>query len=66
VRSEVRRSDLADGTMTGMTTPEPNVPVDRSLPEPENLATALEAPEEAGDMAVENDPRGGTGDQEEQ
>jgi hypothetical protein len=48
-----------------MTTPEPNVPVERSLPEPEALATELEAPEEAEQMTVEHDSRSGTVDQEE-
>jgi hypothetical protein len=48
----------------GMTTPEPNVPVERSLPEPDDVAEELEAPEEAPDMAVENDSRLGTEDQE--
>jgi hypothetical protein len=49
--------------MTTMTTPEPNVPVERSLPEPETLATELDAPEEADDMAVQHDPGVGTDDQ---
>jgi hypothetical protein len=48
-----------------MTTPEPDVPVERSLPEPETLATELEEPEDAGDMAAENAPSRGTVDQEE-
>ena len=47
-----------------MTRPEPNVPVERSLPEPDNLATELEVPEEAGEMTVEHDPDRGTVDQE--
>jgi hypothetical protein len=47
-----------------MTTPEPNVPVERSLPEPDDLATELEVPEEAEEMAVEHDPERGTVDQE--
>jgi hypothetical protein len=49
-----------------MRTPEPNVPVERSLPAPEELATELEVPEEAEEMAVEHDPRGGTAGPEEQ
>jgi len=49
-----------------MTTPEPNVPVERSFPEPEELATELEVPGEAEEMAVEHDPPDGTVDQEEQ
>jgi hypothetical protein len=36
-----------------MTTPEPNVPVERSLPEPAELATELDAPEEAPEMAAQ-------------
>ena len=48
-----------------MTTPEPNMPIERSLPEPEELATELEVPEEADDMAVQADPETGTVDQEE-
>ena len=48
-----------------MTTPEPNVPVERSLPEPETFATELDALEEADEMAVEHDPEFGTADQEE-
>jgi hypothetical protein len=48
-----------------MTTPEPDVPVERSLPEPETLATELEEPEEAANMAAEHDPSLGTADQEE-
>jgi hypothetical protein len=48
-----------------MTTPEPDVPVERSLPEPEDLAAELEEPEDAGDMAVQHDPSHGTVDQEE-
>ena len=48
-----------------MTTPEPDVPVERSLPEPADLATELEEPEEAADMAAEHDPGQGTVDQEE-
>jgi hypothetical protein len=47
-----------------MTTPEPDMPVERSLPEPETLATELEKPEDAGDMAAEHDPSRGTVDQE--
>ncbi|MCW2634007.1 MAG: hypothetical protein JWQ99_374 [Blastococcus sp.] len=49
-----------------MTTPEPDVPVERSLPEPETLASELDAPEEADEMAVEHDSRFGTVDQDEQ
>jgi hypothetical protein len=48
-----------------MTTPEPDVPVERSLPEPETLATELDEPEDAGDMAAENALSRGTVDQEE-
>jgi len=47
-----------------MTTPDPSVPVERSLPEPEELAHELEAPEEAEDMAVGQ--QDGTIDQAEQ
>ncbi|MCW2676719.1 MAG: hypothetical protein JWR70_1759 [Modestobacter sp.] len=49
-----------------MTTPEPNVPVASSLPEPDELAMELDAPGEGGEMAVQHDPRDGTVDQEEQ
>jgi hypothetical protein len=48
-----------------MTTPEPDVPVERSLPEPETLAAELDEPEDAGDMDVQHDPSRGTVDQEE-
>jgi hypothetical protein len=47
-----------------MTTPGPDVPVERSLPEPEELAAELEEPEAAGDMAAEHDTAQGTADQE--
>ena len=49
-----------------MTTPEPNVPVERSLPEPDELAMESEVPGEAGEMAAQHDPRDGTVEQEEQ
>jgi hypothetical protein len=49
-----------------MTTPEPNEPITRSMPEPEDLAMELEVPGEAEEMAEQNDPRYGTTDQEEQ
>ena len=47
-----------------MSTPEPNVPIERSLPEPDDVATELEVPGEAEDMAAQNDPQYGTADQE--
>jgi hypothetical protein len=49
-----------------MTTPEPNVPVEPSLPEPDELAMELDVPGEAEEMTVQHDPRDGTVDQEEQ
>jgi hypothetical protein len=47
-----------------MSTPEPDVPIERSLPEPDDLARELEVPGEAEEMADQNDPRYGTVDQE--
>jgi hypothetical protein len=49
-----------------MSTPGPDVPIERSLPEPETLADELEVPGQAEEMAGQNDPEYGTADQEEQ
>ena len=49
-----------------MTTPEPNVPVQRSLPESDELAMDLEAPGEAEGMAAQHDPQEDTLDQQDQ
>jgi hypothetical protein len=44
-----------------MTTPEPNVPVERSLPEPRDIAFEMETPEQAADLEAQSTPEAGPG-----
>jgi hypothetical protein len=47
-----------------MTTPEPNEPVERSLPEPRDIALEQETPEQAAEMEAQSDSAAGTEDQQ--
>ena len=47
-----------------MTTPEPNEPVDRSLPEPRDIALEQETPEQAAEMEAQSDSAAGTEEQQ--